>query len=643
MLLLIVGVFIGLGSSLSLCGQAPPPQTATILPLDRLNSELMEFSPAFFGQDLVYVARRRNGRVDQRGQIFYELMRAEMTEQSEVRRTKPFSIGLNSAYHEGPVSFSQDGREVFFTRSNTRHGLSRANDRGQVGLKVYRAFQGQYDWQGIEELPFNSDQYSCMHPSLSADGNRLFFASNKPGGYGGLDIYVSDYLNGAWTQAVNLGPKINTSGDEAFPFIHSSGQLFFASNGHPGQGGLDIFSIDLSGPGWGQVYNLAPPFNSEQDDLGLVLNAEASVGYLSSNRAGGSGQDDIYRVDVPAGIPGIARKPTTRELVTVYDASQSLRLYQAEVQLYAIEKEDAQNGTGYTYDLEEIEPSVYRITSRSKPPFRLGDARQFTDRDGTSQLLLSEGQSYQLVVYRDGFEPGLLQFDYTALGPSRPLEISLQASECILLEGRIEIGQTSNGISDARVRLESTNCSIPPIELRTDQSGWYQVCLPRSCQFKIHVKAVGYADQQSQFNTTATRMERLRADLQLVARQGEDHGIMAEGAVFILDQIDWEQLQQGSSDRITLLRQFLQDYPHSNVQLNVHVDTRGQLMLNQDRSEEFAQLTKDYLEANGIATERMSVVALGEQNPRNPCMDEQNCTESDHAANNRIEVHILKK
>ncbi|MEL6391447.1 MAG: hypothetical protein AAFR97_01770, partial [Bacteroidota bacterium] len=203
MLLIFVGALVGLGIPIS--GQAPPPQAASIVPLDRLNSDLMEFAPAFYGQDIVYVARRRNGRIDQRsGQIFYELMKAELTEEAEVRRTRPFSIGINSAYHEGPVSFSQDGREVFFTRSNTRHGLSRANDRGQVGLKVYRAFQGQYDWQGIEELPFNDDQYSCMHPSLSVDGNRLYFASNKPGGYGGLDLYVSDYINGSWTQAVNL-------------------------------------------------------------------------------------------------------------------------------------------------------------------------------------------------------------------------------------------------------------------------------------------------------------------------------------------------------------------------------------------------------------------------------------------------------
>ncbi|MEM6876986.1 MAG: hypothetical protein AAF544_00400 [Bacteroidota bacterium] len=641
MLLIFVGALVGLGIPIS--GQAPPPQAASIVPLDRLNSDLMEFAPAFYGQDIVYVARRRNGRIDQRsGQIFYELMKAELTEEAEVRRTRPFSIGINSAYHEGPVSFSQDGREVFFTRSNTRHGLSRANDRGQVGLKVYRAFQGQYDWQGIEELPFNDDQYSCMHPSLSVDGNRLYFASNKPGGYGGLDLYVSDYINGSWTQAVNLGPKINTSGDEAFPFIHQSGHLFFASNGHPGQGGLDIFSIDLSGPGWGKVYNLAPPFNSAEDDLGLVLNASASIGFFSSNRAGGYGQDDIYKVDVPSGLTGIARKPTTRELITVYDASESLRLHQAEVQLFAVASDSLQDRETYRYELQEQESGVFKFASRPIPPSELSDVSQFTDRDGTAELLLSENQSYLLVVNRDGFAPGRLRFDYTPSGPSRPLEISLQPSDCILLEGRILSGSTSTGISDARIQIQSTSCETDLHEVRSDQNGQYQVCLPRSCAYQIQVWASGYAEKQSQLNTSDTRMERLRADLELNRsnQTGNDH--LTEGAIIILDQIDWAAVQQGSNGRVALLQQFLADHPNRQFQLNIHVDTRGQLMLNQDRSEELAQLIENYLEANGIPTHQLTIQALGEQYPRRPCIEDQNCTEEDHAANNRIEVHIVQ-
>ncbi|MEM6394950.1 MAG: OmpA family protein [Bacteroidota bacterium] len=603
----------------------------------------MEFSPAFFQEDIVYVARRKNGRIDQRsGQIFYELMRAELNESGEVKRAKPFIIGVNSSYHEGPVSFSKDGREVFFTRSNTRQGLSRANERGQVGLKVYRAYKGQYDWQGIEELPFNDDQYSCMHPSLTADGNRLYFASNKPGGYGGLDIYVSDYINGKWTPAINLGPEINTGADEAFPFIHHSGTLFFASNGHPGLGGLDLFSIDLSQPGWGKVYNLQPPFNSPSDDLGLVLNESGNMAFFSSNRVGGSGQDDVYRADIPTGLQGIARKPTTRELLTVYDASESLRLYQADVQLFAVDADSLNEEGVYTYELEEIRNGEYRISAKRKPPLELGDGRLVTDRDGTAELLLSEGQSYLLVVYRNGFEPSELRFDYTSSGVSRPLEISLEPSDCIMLEGRIEAGAGNLGVPDARVQIRATNCDQVVREVRTDMNGNYQLCLPRACQYQIRARAPGYVEQRSQFNTIGTRMGRLRADLQLSGNGNVETTQLPSGATLILDKMDWENLQQGSSERLELLRQFLEDYPFSRIQLNIHVDTRGHVIFNQDRSEELANLTKEYLLANGIPIDRLNIEAHGENQPRNPCNEDQNCTDADHAANNRIEVFILQ-
>src|SRR5690606_30884883 len=149
----------------------------------------------------------------------------------------------------------------------------------------------------------------CMHPSLSPDGMKLFFSSNMPGGYGGRDIYMSEKQGDTWSKPVNLGPEINSEKDEAFPFFHESGVLFFASEGHSGYGGLDLFMLDLSTRTWGKVINLGKPFNTPQDDFGMIVNTEGTSGYFSSNRDGGMGKDDIYFFDANGGLQGLNIKP----------------------------------------------------------------------------------------------------------------------------------------------------------------------------------------------------------------------------------------------------------------------------------------------------------------------------------------------
>ena len=239
-----------------------------------INTEGMEFSPVLYGNGIVYVSRRKNGPIDENtGQTFYELFYAESDPNGQPLKGQNFSVEINSHLHEGPVSFNRQGNEIFFTRSNQRLGLSKADKKGRVRLKIYKASKGYFDWENIEELPFNDNSFSCLHPALSADGKRLFFASDKPGGFGGMDIYFVERTSRGWSAPINLGPEINTPKNEVFPFSHESGTLFFASDGHEGLGGLDLFMIDLSDRKWGRVINLGLPFYSEKDDLGLVLSA----------------------------------------------------------------------------------------------------------------------------------------------------------------------------------------------------------------------------------------------------------------------------------------------------------------------------------------------------------------------------------
>lgn len=196
---------------------------------------------------------------------------------------------VNTRYHEGPAAAFPDG-SLIFTRNNYYKGKAGKSKEGITKLKLFIA-SGK-DLSKIEEFPYNNNEYSTGHPALTADGNILVFSSDMPGGYGGSDLYYSVRSRGQWTRPVNLGKMVNTEGQELFPFISKSGQLFFSSTGHRGLGGLDVFQVALKDmKPQHNPYNLGLPINSSKDDFSLIQKDDGKSGFLSSNR---SGNDNIY-------------------------------------------------------------------------------------------------------------------------------------------------------------------------------------------------------------------------------------------------------------------------------------------------------------------------------------------------------------
>ncbi|MGY4384251.1 outer membrane protein OmpA-like peptidoglycan-associated protein/tetratricopeptide (TPR) repeat protein [Pedobacter sp. UYP24] len=197
---------------------------------------------------------------------------------------------LNSKYHDGSAAVFPDG-SIIFTRNNYYKGTTRTSKDGVNKLKMYTVSGN--DLGKITEFPYNGDEFSTGHPTLSKDGNILIFASDRPGSYGGSDLYYCVKSgNGQWTRPINLGKKINTEGNELFPFLDNNDDLFFASTGHVGLGGLDVFEVQLKEmKPVGDVKNMGAPINTSKDDFGLIRATDGKSGYLSSNRRG---NDDIY-------------------------------------------------------------------------------------------------------------------------------------------------------------------------------------------------------------------------------------------------------------------------------------------------------------------------------------------------------------
>ncbi|MEM5540906.1 OmpA family protein [Olleya sp. AS48] len=264
------------------------------------NSTLSDFAPSFYQGSIIYSSNRNNRGVvkrvhDWNEQPFLDLYKLHSSELSKSSSTK-FSSKINSIYHESTAIFTKDGKTMYFTRNNYTNEDYKQDQEGTNRLKLYRAVRTDDEnttWQ-VEELPFNSDEYSVAHPALSTDEKTLYFASDMPGTNGQSDLYKVSINDGAFGEITNLGNKINTEGRETFPFISKDNKLYFASDGHVGLGGLDVFVSELNEDQLGSVFNLGTPINGPEDDFTFIINSTTGIGYFASNREGGVGDDDIY-------------------------------------------------------------------------------------------------------------------------------------------------------------------------------------------------------------------------------------------------------------------------------------------------------------------------------------------------------------
>ncbi|MFB9056783.1 OmpA family protein [Mariniflexile ostreae] len=202
--------------------------------------------------------------------------------------------GVNSKFHESSPVFTADNNTMYFTRSNTTY----KNKKNNQNLKIYKLEKKENTWQKAEELSINSDYFSTAHPALSPDGTKLYFSSDRPGGFGASDIYVSEILaDGSLGEPINLGSEINTSAKETFPFVSTNNELYFSSDGHFGLGGLDVYYVKIKDAGFGNLLNVGAPINSYADDFAFGIDSDTGRGFMSSNRSSQAGAfiyDNIY-------------------------------------------------------------------------------------------------------------------------------------------------------------------------------------------------------------------------------------------------------------------------------------------------------------------------------------------------------------
>ncbi len=242
----------------------------------------------------IYFSSSRNSSRNKYGRTkepYLDIYQVAMTDGDTLGNPVLVPGDVNTKFHEGTLAVTPDDQYMFFTRVDYYDGDYEKAEDGESKLNIYRAMNAGGEWRDIKTTSLESEEYGVGHPSITADGKMIYFASEAPGGQGGTDIYKAELKNGVISNPVNLGDKVNTPGDDSFPFMAADGTLYFASNGHLGLGGLDVYKYKD-----GKVMNLGMPLNSPLDDFAFTIDAESGRGYVSSNREGGAGSDDIYRV-----------------------------------------------------------------------------------------------------------------------------------------------------------------------------------------------------------------------------------------------------------------------------------------------------------------------------------------------------------
>ncbi|MTH15333.1 OmpA family protein [Flavobacterium sp. LC2016-01] len=361
-----------------------------------INSKYSDYGSFVYNNKLYFASARDTGNFSQRkhkwtGEYFTNIYDADVDSATySAGKVNKFKNALNSKFNEATPVFSKDGKTAYFTRNNFVDG-KKGKDANKVTLvKLYKAtLDSKEQWTNIAPLSFTSDNYSTAHPALSPDGKTLYFASDMPGTIGQSDIYkVSINDDGSYGIPENLGKTINTEGKETFPYITDDNEIYFASDGHPGLGGLDVFAGDIDNDGTvSNIQNVGADVNSPKDDFAYFIDPVSRLGYFSSNKDGGEGSDDIYkfletrRLKCIQELSGIVTDIETKEIlpgakVTLYEnqvikattTADDTGLYKLPVECkktYNVraEKQD--------YDTKEVSITIDKVSGKTDLPIAL--------------------------------------------------------------------------------------------------------------------------------------------------------------------------------------------------------------------------------------------------------------------------------
>lgn len=620
----------------------------------RINSKGYDTSPSYYNNGIIYVAEKKNGPVDRKtGTRYFDLFYAELDKGGNPLPPDRFSQFINSPYNEGQSCFNSLQDVIYFTSNNQQNGVIKSNKDNNTTLKIYQAQKSTDDWVNIQELPFCSDNFNTAHPTLSSDGTKLYFSSDKPGGYGGMDLYVVEKIGDRWSAPQNLGAKVNTKGTEVFPFIYGNDILFFSSNGHGGVGDMDVFFTNVNLIDTLQVMNLEAPINSPKDDVGFILSKDGTKGFLASKRDGGSGGDDIYTFEVKNGT--LIDIETQKIDMTLKVVDEATGKEVPGVGIYLMKAD--QGGTIQGDDIYDVElvhggDKNMQIQLSRKKTINFGNPDGFTNEKGQMQTTLDLDQNYVFFLNKQEYK--IKEHFYDTHGKKGKLEIKIpiELKDCSTVSGIVTNQKTHKPIPFADLKITKV-CTGEVTNMKADGSGAFEYCLPSGCMATFKADKEGYIQGLVNLTNPKNNKDALTAEIKLLPFENtptkkieaEGVGKIDKGSVIVLENIYYDFnkafIRAGAASELDALYRLMMEYPSMKIELVSHTDSRGEKKYNQELSEQRAISAKNYLVSKGIEGARISTKGMGESQPRNKCVDGVACTEEEYQYNRRTEVNIL--
>ncbi len=582
-----------------------------------INSDKLEYSPAFYEDGIVFistkVSNKRFKMKDKRiNKNVMSIFQSKREENGLLLPPKPFSIELLSTVHEGPLTFDRTGETIFFTRNSTKNGKRIKAKDGITKMSIYEAENVAGKWVNITSLPFNDREYNTVHPSISVEGDVLYFSSNREGGAGGMDIWSVQKIGDGWSEPRNLGPSVNTESDEIFPFVHADGTLYFASNGHIGFGGLDLF---FSSPGveWTPATNLGAPFNSENDDFGFIIDRDKKNGYFSSSRSGGYGADDIYSFYVSGNLDELFdtdnRPKVVRDFTLMVSDNISSEMIEGAIITYTnLDNLSITKAISGGSDPELQVPEDENTDLLLRVPMEEMGMNGVTDFLGKFPVALSTG-NYAFVIEKPGYQSRQILIDTE--NSTEEIFISLD-KETLLANNGVNGTNGSSGTTSPN----GVNGTNTPDGTNTNT------------------------------NTTGTNNNNSSSGTNITGNTGGFSNTIREGSVFQLPNIYYNfndaSIRPDAKVDLDALAGFLSQYPDVEIELSSHTDSRGGSRYNKRLSQKRAENAVAYLIREGLPSNRLVAVGYGEDAIRNHCTNGKECTEDEHQYNRRTEVKILR-